>query len=141
MMKTAAGGNNLALKGAVFSLYAGRDCCVNSKIADESIPAEKLTTATSGKLSDQILLKAGEYSVKEVKAPLGYLVSGSCKNITIASSDTSANPQTYALTNEKSDVPALPLTGAQGQTLLLAAGGTLLMGGAAVVILLRRKKL
>ncbi len=138
VMKTAAGSSRTALKGAVFKVYSGSGCGVNNEIS--GISEAKLTTAVNGKLPNKLLLKAGQYSVQEVRAPLGYVLGGSCTNVTIAPSNTFESPQVYSLTNEKSSVPGLPLTGAQGQMFLIGAGGVLMLIGAVVVVALRRRQ-
>jgi LPXTG-motif cell wall-anchored protein len=74
-------------------------------------------------------LKWGDYTLKETKAPAGYVLDSSPHTFTV-----NATHLTIALNNFKNDQassPSLPLTGGTGTDIFLISGGVLLVGGAA----------
>ncbi len=136
--KTAAGGST-GLKGAVFELYTGNDCGVSG--GDKvNFNTSQLTTGDNGKLPAALLVKAGTYSLKEVKAPVGYVVgSNSCTQLTVDATGTLADPKIANISNEKAAVPGLPLTGSQGQAILVIAGSLLMLAGLFAVFAMRKR--
>ena len=87
------------------------------------------------KLTD---LGYGSYRLIETKAPAGYVLDATPRTITISTPD-----QVVALgniSNRKSAVPAIPLTGGSAATTYLIAGGILLGITAPVVMIQARKR-
>ncbi len=67
-----------SLEGAVFGIYTDKDC---SKLI------ATLTTDTAG-ASNMVELDAGEYYVKEITAPEGYLKNQQIQNVTVSADQT-----------------------------------------------------
>ena len=87
------------------------------------------------KLTD---LGYGSYRLIETKAPAGYVLDATPRTITISTPDqvvTLGN-----ISNRKSAVPAIPLTGGSAATTYLIAGGILLGITAPVVMIQARKR-
>lgn len=90
-------------------------------------------------------LKAGDYVIKEIKAPAGYIASTATYPVTVAAGmivDATSPAEADALVpNAQSDVPELPPLGADDlQKLGLAAAGFIGVGISAVAISAKRKK-
>ncbi len=137
-----AAGSTTGLNGAQFELYTGSNCEVQNKV---DIDAATLTTTSTGAFAAPQLVRAGNYSLKEIKAPLGYVLpsgSAACTNFsaTISNDNSVTAPKVVDVENEKAAVPGLPLTGAQGQMLLIAAGGVLILAGIIAVVAMRRRQ-
>ncbi|MBT1035966.1 SpaH/EbpB family LPXTG-anchored major pilin [Canibacter sp. lx-45] len=124
----------IAISGATFELYTG-DTCTNKVDLQET-----LITVDTGKLVSPFAVKAGTYSIKEIKAPTGYVLNDTCTQVTVGEDNTLANPATVTVYNSKVTVPALPLTGAQGQTIMLTTGGILIATGLITVAIVHRKR-
>ncbi|MBT1018514.1 SpaH/EbpB family LPXTG-anchored major pilin [Canibacter sp. lx-72] len=124
----------IAISGATFELYTGNDCTTKVDLQ------EMLVTVDTGKLVSPIAVKAGTYSIKEIKAPTGYVLNDTCTQVTVGENNNLANPATVTVYNSKVTVPALPLTGAQGQTIMLTTGGILITAGIAAVAIVHRKR-
>lgn len=116
-------------------------------VTGESIPAEAtLTTGSNGQILI-IGLDAGDYILKETKAPEGYnkpveehdefLVS-----ISPVSGATSNNPTwTEASTTiNNSQIPAMPETGGTGTKIFMAVGGVILVAGCVMLIAKKRRE-
>nr|WP_250544766.1 SpaH/EbpB family LPXTG-anchored major pilin [Canibacter zhuwentaonis] len=123
-----------AISDATFELYKDETCTTKVDLK------EMLVTGDSGKLVSPIAVKAGKYSIKEIKAPTGYVLNTMCFPVTVGEDNTLANPATVTVYNSKAAVPALPLTGAQGQTIMLTTGGILITAGIAAVAIVHRKR-
>ncbi|MBT1035706.1 SpaH/EbpB family LPXTG-anchored major pilin [Canibacter sp. lx-45] len=124
----------IAISGATFELYTGNDCTTKVDLQ------EMLVTRDTGKLVSPIAVKAGKYSIKEIKAPTGYVLNDTCMPVTVGENNTLTNPATVTVYNSKVTVPALPLTGAQGQTIMLTTGGILIATGLITVAIVHRKR-
>nr|WP_250544237.1 SpaH/EbpB family LPXTG-anchored major pilin [Canibacter zhuwentaonis] len=127
-------GTTTAISGATFELYKDETCTTKVDLQ------ETLITVDTGKLVSPIAVKAGKYSIKEIKAPTGYVLNTTCTPVTVGEDNTLANPATVTVYNSKVTVPALPLTGAQGQTIMLTTGGILITAGIAAVAIVHRKR-
>lgn len=187
---------NASLAGAVFALYEGHDAkddakpldfmvveeeledgttltryiLYTGKVADANPNAETVTSITTEKDGKFVFegLKAGDYTLKEIKAPEGY---NKCwdKNITITASPevVDGNPvskvhisytsiETNGVDNagmdeDKSDATdgtgitimnkkgsMLPSTGGIGTTIFYAVGGVLVVGAGVLLIVKKR---
>ncbi|MBT1035708.1 SpaH/EbpB family LPXTG-anchored major pilin [Canibacter sp. lx-45] len=127
-------GTMIVISGATFELYTGNTCTTKVDLQ------ETLITRDTGKLVSPIPVKAGTYSIKEIKAPTGYVLNDTCTQVTVGENNTLTNPATVTVYNSKAIVPALPLTGAQGQTIMLTTGGILITAGIAAVAIVHRKR-
>ncbi|MBT1018821.1 SpaH/EbpB family LPXTG-anchored major pilin, partial [Canibacter sp. lx-72] len=125
----------IAISGATFEFYKSTDCTGNKVDFGET-----LVTGDTGKLVGAIPVKAGTYSIKEIKAPTGYVLNTMCFPVTVGEDNTLTNPATVTVYNSKVTVPALPLTGAQGQTIMLTTGGILIATGLITVAIVHRKR-
>lgn len=111
------------LSGAEFNVCLDEEC------------DSQVTTFTSGDGGNASLaLKAGTYYLVETKAPAGYTLD-STPRVVVVEAGTAAAARVERITNTKQSVPALPLTGANGQLLALIGGGALVLlaGGTALV--------
>ena len=81
------------------------------------------------------------FCVYETKAPAGYTAVGTPKLVTITAGGLSSeNGGLVTIENKQNDGPDLPLTGANGTTLMLAAGFGLVALAAGTHLVLRRRK-
>ena len=197
------------LGGAVFEVYKGAGCKADQKLDIDPhllttssepgfkhglLPGSDVTMKPGYDRSNKkhvefpsfragVVLKAGEYSVKEVQAPAGYVLPlDACGDITIYPGEFTnprisnshdgysvypttkpmllgrvdtgsgssfgapskvlglADTNDVLVPNEKSAVPGLPLTGAQGQLLITITGAGLLLAGFAAVMVMRRNR-
>ncbi|WP_026459788.1 SpaH/EbpB family LPXTG-anchored major pilin [Schaalia suimastitidis] len=135
--KTSAEGEG-KLEGAVFEIYTDATC-TTGKV---DIAQAQLTTADNGAFPAPVLLKAGTYYLKETRAPLGYVIPDqNCALVQVnAVQATTPVAAVLQVTNSKTSVPSLPLTGANGQLLLTIAGGATVLLGAGIVFVLVRKR-
>ena len=83
-------------------------------------------------------LQAGEYQLVEIKAPEGYNLLTTPKNVTIEASGDSAHTTVVAQV-ENNTGAVLPGTGGMGTTIFYAVGGTLV--AAAAVLLITKKRM
>ncbi|MBT1035598.1 isopeptide-forming domain-containing fimbrial protein [Canibacter sp. lx-45] len=125
-----------AISGGVFEVYSGNTCEAGNKIDGLG----NLTAGDNGKLAKPVALKAGDYSVKQVTAPVGYTLNTECIPVSITTANPENNPVLATVYNSKATVPVLPLTGAQSQVILLVAGGALVVAGLVAVVAVRRKR-
>ncbi|MBT1018736.1 SpaH/EbpB family LPXTG-anchored major pilin [Canibacter sp. lx-72] len=125
----------IAISDATFEFYKSTDCTGNKVDFGET-----LVTVDTGRLVGAIAVKAGTYSIKEIKAPTGYVLNTMCFPVTVGENNTLTKPATVTVYNSKVTVPALPLTGAQGQTIMLTTGGILITAGIAAVAIVHRKR-
>lgn len=136
----------LSLKGAQFGIYASQQDANNG-----SAPIATVTTGDDGTISQQLFLGKKDVSgnvgsdtrtvyVKELQAPVGYVLDSTVRSVTVNKDHSAAVPMTLDVVNAKALVPGLPLTGGQGATLLAVAGGALVAVGAATAMLRRRNK-
>ncbi|MBT1018734.1 LPXTG cell wall anchor domain-containing protein [Canibacter sp. lx-72] len=123
-----------AISDATFELYKDETCATKVDLK------ETLITVDTGKLVGAIPVKAGKYSIKEIKAPTGYVLNTMCFPVTVGENNTLTKPATVTVYNSKVTVPALPLTGAQGQTIMLTTGGILIATGLITVAIVHRKR-
>ncbi|MBT1018408.1 isopeptide-forming domain-containing fimbrial protein [Canibacter sp. lx-72] len=130
-----APGGPVALSGGVFEVYKGEDCA-GGKIDGLG----DLTAGDNGKLAAAIALKEGKYGVKQVMAPVGYVLNNGCIPVAVTTANAADDPVFATVYNSKATVPALPLTGAQGQVILLAVGGVLVLVGLVAVVAVRCKR-
>lgn len=80
----------------------------------------------------------GTYSLVETKAPAGYVLDETPREIVISGSALSVD--VGALTNQQHDGPAMPITGGLGSDAFLIAGGiSALLGGAVTASLYLRR--
>lgn len=116
--------NENPLSGAEFKVCLTNDDC--------GTPVKTFTSDTDGNAS--LALKAGTYYLVETKAPAGYTLDSTPREV-VVEAGTAAAARVERITNTKQSVPALPLTGANGQLLALIGGGTLVLlaGGTALV--------
>lgn len=116
--------NKNPLSGAEFKVCLRNDDC--------GTPVKTFTSDTDGNAS--LALKAGTYYLVETKAPAGYTLDSKPRKV-VVKAGTAADATVEGITNTKQSVPALPLTGANGQLLALIGGGALVLlaGGTALV--------
>ena len=84
-------------------------------------------------------LKWGDYTLKEKKAPAGYILDDTPHTFTVSGSDLDKKLGSY--TNEQKPPMALPLTGGTGSQIYLIGGAALLAAAGAIALLkgLRRR--
>lgn len=136
VLKYAGTDQSNTLAGAEFDVYS--DAAATTKVGT-------LTTNASG--TSQISLWVGnngttqkDYWVKETKAPAGYVLDTTLRQVTVKAG-TEAAAVTLTVANTQQGHPTLPLTGANGQ-MIAAAGGVammLLAAGVAFVVAQRRR--
>lgn len=83
------------------------------------------------------------YVLVETKAPAGYVLpSGAAAEtkVKVASGKVAQDTTLVDITNTKSNVPQLPLTGASGQVLMMAGGAALVLLSAGTVLVARRRE-
>lgn len=87
------------------------------------------------------------YVLVETAAPAGYVLpDGADAETKIAvkpsnaAATVNANQNHFSITNTKTAVPALPLTGASGQVLMMAGGAALVLLSAGTVLVARRRE-
>lgn len=136
VIKHVAGDQSHTLAGAEFDIFS--DAEAKHKVAS-------VTTKADGTVS--ITLWVGnnddttqQYWIKETKAPTGYVLDDTLKDVTVKAGETSAAVE-YKFANTQQGHPNLPLTGADGKLLAMIAGIGLMLiaGGAAIVVANRRK--
>ncbi|OCA94569.1 hypothetical protein ACU21_05120 [Actinobaculum suis] len=85
-------------------------------------------------------LPLGTYWLQETKAPSGYQLDSSSREITLGSDEPFALTGDQAILNEQRTGPALPLSGGIGRDIFrLAGGGTLLVALTVSLIMLGRR--
>ncbi|KTS84949.1 hypothetical protein NS183_13630 [Microbacterium testaceum] len=155
--------NNLALTGASFQVYAadpaypaaGGSCTsIVTSGAPVSVNGQNtFTTLADGTVTVQGLFVSDStnapvnaparcYVIVETAAPAGYtLPTGDAAKTSVTVNVGSTAVGTYGadVANTKQSVPALPLTGAAGQSVALATGAGLLLAGAVLMIMRRRR--
>ncbi|WP_099333247.1 SpaH/EbpB family LPXTG-anchored major pilin [Actinomyces minihominis] len=135
------------LKDAEFAVWPKDDDGCGAA-APEGAP--RITTGDSGIASKVVWVSDWEaddttpdsklYCVQETKAPAGYLIDSTVREVTVKSGDTA--DKVLNVPNVKPDGPDLPLTGANGTVLLIVGGIALvaLAGGAHIVIRNRQRE-
>lgn len=126
--KTDANGTNKPLKDAEFAIYKKNPS--EQGFNEETDLVKKVTTGNDGTF--KIRLKAGQYWVKETKAPAGYVLEDKATPVTIVAGETTEQANRLDATNTKQTVPGLPLTGASGQLLMMVGGLAIILMGAGV---------
>ena len=133
VQKVDSANMNLFLSGAVFKV------CVDVDAVEETKDCPAVGTITTGpdgmgSLND---LKIQNYVLFETAAPAGYTFDPN-KAYPVKLTETNKYVRIFVL-NTKTNVPTLPLTGADGQ-LLMTIGGVALVLLAGGVFLVARKK-
>lgn len=130
-----------ALKGSVWTLTGPdgsavdvEDCVAAS--ASECTGQDKDPAAGKFSVAD---LKWGDYTLKEKKAPAGFILDETPHTFTVSGSDLDRKLGSY--TNEQKPRVALPLTGGTGSQIYLIGGAALLAAAGAIALLkgLRRR--
>ena len=136
ILKYATGDESKVLAGAEFAVFS--DSAAQTQVGT-------ITTGDDGKGSISLWVgnndaKSKKYYVKETKAPAGYVLDDSVKEVTVQANGTTS-PVVVKVANPQQGHPNLPLTGASGRILLTIAGaGLLLVAVGAGVITATRKR-
>jgi fimbrial isopeptide formation D2 family protein/LPXTG-motif cell wall-anchored protein len=135
VLKHAAGDKAKTLSGAEFAVYS--DASATTKVGEFTTDENGHGTITLWAGNNDVTEKT--YWIKETKAPAGYVLDDSVREVTIVAGATAS--QTYEIANTQKDHPTLPLTGANGQMLAIIVGSALVLlaAGSALVISRRRK--
>ncbi|WP_194948669.1 SpaH/EbpB family LPXTG-anchored major pilin [Actinomyces trachealis] len=83
------------------------------------------------------------YVLVETKAPAGYVLptgAAAETKVKVATGKVPASTTLADITNTKSNVPQLPLTGASGQVLMMAGGAALVLLAGGTVMVARRRE-
>lgn len=126
------------LQGAKFGLYKGSD-----KIAEATSGRDgKLVFKASDSDENAIRLAPGSYSLKEIEAPSGYVLSTAETSFTIADDKTG---QTYengvCFVGSIANYPSkLPATGGNGTLLFTIIGGCLVLAAGAMFVIIMKKR-
>lgn len=138
--------SNDPLKDAYFGIFTSEDAAnaavasadINDETTPDSVGAVAIIKTGNDGLASQIL-KEGEYWIKELKAPEGYVLDKTVKSFTInpVADEGEGAPAVVVeanvdVPNTKQDVPNLPLTGASGQLLMMVGGLAIVLLGAGV---------
>ncbi len=163
--------NNAALSGATFEVYAATvdtqwpvsDSCaaavktgdplsftlgadiVTELTADANgivhVPSLFIDTASSADGSVLPTHNSRCYVLVETAAPVGYTLPADADFPVLVKAGVTSDPLDPAITNTRTALPDIPLTGALGQTLLIAGGiALLLVAGGFAVVGYRRKR-
>ena len=138
-------GTHEGLSGAIFKLYDsnnnevkvnGTNGVYTVKAKAEENTVSELVSDTNGRITISGL-DAGNYTLKETKAPDGYTLSYDEKEFTIAAgNDTIAHHADV----ENVKGSSLPSTGGMGTTMLYVVGGILMVGAAILFVTNKRMK-
>ncbi len=138
--KNKGASSNVPLAGATFDIYSAAQGTTDCP-ADPDPAATQVVSATKsgadGKTPSQVLAQ-GAYCVYEPGVPAGYKGLNGGMLLTVDGDDSSVTVVNTQVGADEGDLPALPITGAQGTVLLLVAGGALILV-AAVLLAARRK--
>ncbi|WP_083587247.1 SpaH/EbpB family LPXTG-anchored major pilin [Agrococcus sp. Marseille-P2731] len=133
--KTAAGSTEL-LDGAVFEVYDTAGALVE-------VDGETRFTTVDGVVvipGLRTTLEGVTYTLREVEAPLGYIIGGTGDyEVTVLPSSLAA-PNTTTIENAQAPAFQLPITGGDGQIAFLIGGGALLLIGIGVVLVVARRR-
>lgn len=162
--------NQKALKGATFQVYNAntpyaQDCSTVEKDGDPIsvngadtfasgddgvVPIAGLFIDSAESVDDKEPAMAHDkrcYVLVETAAPAGYVLpTGAAAETKIAVKAGNAadvvnvDQNHFSITNTKTAVPALPLTGASGQVLMMAGGAALVLLSAGTVLVARRRE-
>lgn len=160
--------NSKVLKDATFQVYAAEDA-FNADCSADSVVKKGDALSVNGKTEftsdgDGVVTVDGLfidskwtegtdedtpehtsrcYVLVETKAPAGYVLpSGAAAEtkVKVATGKVPASTTLAQITNTKTAVPALPLTGASGQVLMMAGGAALVLLSAGTVLVARRRE-
>ncbi|MGO2863061.1 MAG: SpaH/EbpB family LPXTG-anchored major pilin [Brevibacterium sp.] len=136
VIKHVAGDKSHTLAGAEFDIFS--DAAAKNRVASVKTTADGTVSITLWVGNNDATSK--QYWIKETKAPAGYVLDGTVKEVTVTAGETSA-PLRYEFPNTQQGHPNLPLTGADGKMLAMIAGIGLMLiaGGAGIVVANRRK--
>ncbi|MDO4259125.1 MAG: SpaH/EbpB family LPXTG-anchored major pilin [Actinomycetaceae bacterium] len=137
--KISSGGDG-RLAGAAFLLYRDAACNAQQVVG---VTSDALTTGTNGAFPASVILKEGTYYLKETTPPSGYaLPANNCIrfDITAADNGTTGRAKIVQIANNKMAVPALPITGANGELLLGLGGTAIALTGVGLTVLAARKR-
>ena len=126
------GANSQALKDAEFTVYGSTDCsgdAIDTKASDSTgkvyfeglVLGKKPNTEPAESNTEKV------FSIKETKAPAGYVLNTECKTVTVKAGK--AAEAQLSIDNTKQTGPNLPLTGGTGQ-MLLTLGGVAVLAAA-----------
>ena len=126
------GANKQALEGAEFTVYGSTDCsgdAIDTKASDSTgkvyfeglVLGKKPNTEPAESNTEKV------FSIKETKAPAGYVLNTECKTVTVKAGK--AAEAQLSIDNTKQTGPNLPLTGGTGQ-MLLTLGGVAVLAAA-----------
>ncbi|GAA0202275.1 SpaH/EbpB family LPXTG-anchored major pilin [Glutamicibacter creatinolyticus] len=158
LFKQDANAAGTGLNGAEFRVYEAAapyagTCSIERADASAPLSVEGRTTFTSASGvvkvpglfvsdSENPAVNAAKrcYVVEEVTAPAGFILpTGDAALKPVAVSIGATAGYDLTLDNTKQDMPALPLTGAQGQLLLMIGGAALLIIGIGTTILVLKR--
>lgn len=139
---TAKTGTQTPLKGAVVGLYT-KNATDNSltEIARGTSDAQGLITFKNGSDANALRLAPGNYVVKEISAPTGYVLSTVEYPLTVTADHNGDG--TFDLDNNKvveNFATVLPETGGQGTLIFTLIGaGLILCAGILLVVVMKKK--
>lgn len=136
IIKHVAGDKARTLAGAEFDIFSDKDG--QNKVASVTTAADGTVSITLWVGNNDVAEK--KYWVKETKAPTGYILDESIKEVTVEAGETAAAVK-YEFANTQQGHPDLPLTGADGKLLAMIAGiGLMLIAGGAGIVAANRRK-
>ena len=124
------------LQGAVFHIYQASDF-VSGALVSGAQRVAVITTGANG-LGSAYGLPAGNYVLREVTPPAGYVVIQEFQTFTIAAN--TAAPFVIEMTVTNRSTFDLPLTGGIGAIIFTVGGVTLFAGGIMLMLVARKKK-
>ena len=142
MAKNRGASRNVPLAGAKFDVYTAADAATDCP----ATPAPRETRVLAGQISgddgstSEQVLAAGRYCVYEVGVPSGYKGLRGGVLLSVAGENDSVTVVNTQMGADEGDLPALPVTGAQGSVLLIASGAALLAVGLVLLVVRRRNR-
>lgn len=155
VVKQDGGNTDTKLSGAEFKLYSDQSATkeVAVSLAESAYTVDPsgtavLTTGTDGKITVNGL-DSGTYYLKETKAPSGYKLDDTVREVTVTPDSAVANAKngaaiTYKVNDDsnhtmtiKNYKGSLPSTGGMGIVLMVVAGVLLIAGG--MISIMRRR--
>ena len=124
------------LQGAFFHVYRASDF-VSGALVNNAQPLLTFTTGANG-LGSAYALPAGNFILREVTPPVGYVIIQEFMPFTIASDI--ASPFIHPMTVTNRATFDLPLTGGMGAIIFTAAGIVLLGGGIVLMTVIKKRK-
>lgn len=137
-IKKIDGQSNKALKGATLGLYEGTTLLAKGTSASDGfVKFYKDENDTK-----EYKVAPGTYSIKEISAPKGYVLSKDVVNFTIKDTDIDNGGEFTVAANFKNYPAVAPMTGGEGTMIFTIVGASLILlaGALAVVILKKRNK-